>query len=308
MVRSRWWFPGLVVGIQREVGGGRASGVRVLPLQEHAHHVDAGLGAENASPPGVGGEIVNQSLEGDVGESRILEAQPHDTVLAIRGPVDGGHALDGLSHAGHITPGRRFEPRKNVFLGEGETRGDEKELLCFDVARLWKIQIRLLHEKGNDKDARPERYEETALGTRGECERNEGNQNAAHSPCKAGEATLREGGVPGEQQLGDRAFLLARRGGSDSRRAAGCACVGNGSWNEDDEENADDSKAATQAEGGGTERDECDEDKCCRDTDGVEARGDDPCSSHDGVGLCWGEGAADERQGEHTPSLPSGCR
>ena len=82
--------------------------------------------------------------------------QPHDAFLAVCGPVNGGHALDGLAHAGHITPGRRFEPRKNVFLGEGETRGDEKELLCFDVARLRKVQIRLFHEKGNDKEERPE--------------------------------------------------------------------------------------------------------------------------------------------------------
>ena len=52
--------------------GRRPSGVWVLPTQERAHHIDAGLGAENAPPPGVGGEIVNESLQGDVGEPRIL--------------------------------------------------------------------------------------------------------------------------------------------------------------------------------------------------------------------------------------------
>ena len=87
-----------------------------------------------------------------------------------------------------------------------------------------------------------------------------------------------------------------------------CARVGNGGWNEGDEENADDSEPVTQAEGGETECDEGDENKCCRDSNGVEARGGDPCSSHDGVGLCWGERTVDERQGEHAPSLPSGCR
>lgn len=86
------------------------------------------------------------------------------------------------------------------------------------------------------------------------------------------------------------------------------ARVGDGGWNEGDEENADDSEPATQAEGGETERDEGGEDKCCRDSDGIEARGDDPSSSHDGVCLARGQRAADERQGEHAPSLPSGCR
>ena len=89
-----------------------------------------------------------------------------------------------------------------------------------------------------------------------------GNLNAAHSPCEAGEAPLREGSVTGDHQLGDRAFLLARRGGSDRRRAAGCARVGNGGWNEGDEENADDSEPVTQAEGGDTECDEGDENEC----------------------------------------------
>ncbi len=64
------------------------------------------------------------------------------------------------------------------------------------------------------------------------------------------------------------------------------ARVGNGGWSEGDGGTGD-GKAATQAEGG-SRRDECDEDKCCRDTDGVEAREDDPCSSYDGVGpQCW---------------------
>ena len=86
------------------------------------------------------------------------------------------------------------------------------------------------------------------------------------------------------------------------------ARVGNGGWNEGDEENADDSEPVTQAEGGDTECDEGDENECCRDSGGIEACGDDPCSSYDGVGLCWGERTADEREGEHAPSLPSGCR
>ena len=99
--------------------------------------------------------------------------------------------------------------------------------------------------------------------------------------------------------IGDRAFLLARRGGSDRWRAAGGACVGNGGWNKGDEENADDSKPVTQAEGGETKRDASKEDKCCRESDGIQARGDDPCSSHDGVCLGRGEGAPNKRQGEH---------
>jgi len=74
-------------------------------------------------PPGVGGEIVNKSLEGDVGEPWILEAQPRDTVLAIRGPVDGGHALDSLPHAGRIIPVHILDPKEKVSLGEGKTLG-----------------------------------------------------------------------------------------------------------------------------------------------------------------------------------------
>ena len=65
-----------------------------------------------------------------------------------------------------------------------------------------------------------------------------------------------------------------------------------------------------QAEGGETERDEGDEDKCCHDSDSIEARGDDPCSAHDGVSLARGQRPADERQGavrsERTSWAPSG--
>ena len=53
---------------------GRVLGVRVLSSQEGSHHVDAGFGAENASAPGVGSEIVDKSLEGDVGEAWVAQA------------------------------------------------------------------------------------------------------------------------------------------------------------------------------------------------------------------------------------------
>ena len=69
------------------------------------------------------------------------------------------------------------------------------------------------------------------------------------------------------KQLGDCAVLLARRGGSDTRRAAGCARVGNGGWNEGDEDNADDSEPVMQAESGDVECDEGDEDKHHREAE-----------------------------------------
>ena len=66
------------------------------------------------------------------------------------------------------------------------------------------------------------------------------------------------------------------------------ARVGTGGWNEDDEENADDSEPVTQAEGGEAECDEGNKDKCCRDSDVIEAGGNNPFSAHKGVCLARG--------------------
>ena len=69
-VRLRWWFPGLVPTAPPDV----SSGVWVLPSQERANHIDADLGAENASPTGVGSEIVDKVRQCDVGEAWVAQA------------------------------------------------------------------------------------------------------------------------------------------------------------------------------------------------------------------------------------------
>lgn len=66
------------------------------------------------------------------------------------------------------------------------------------------------------------------------------------------------------------------------------ACVGNGGWNEGAEENTDDSEPAIKAEGGETECDEDNKDKCCHDSDSIEAGGNNPFSAPEGVCLARG--------------------